>query len=112
MLRRHTVHRILDILERTGTCCDVEQWEICHARLVLAVEGELCGVGREENTTRDAKLVAAYGLTIDNIFILLGCYGNLLLAIEEVEVVLACISVEITLATLACEVLSYGDLCC
>ena len=93
MLRGHTVHRVLDILERARACCDVEQGEVCYTRLVLLVECQLCSVGREEDTARDTELVTAHGLSADDVLILVCCYGNLLLAIEEIEVVLACICI-------------------
>ena len=44
MLRGHSVHGVVQLLEGPGAGFYVKEGELCHQGLVLAVEGHLCGI--------------------------------------------------------------------
>ena len=70
----HSVHRVLEGHELARTGLDVQDGEIGHPRLVLAVEGDLPPGGRPVDAFAYAELVAADGLAVGDL--VAGVLGN------------------------------------
>ena len=77
-LRRHTVHRILNLEQSARAGCYIEQREARNIALVLLVEGKQSIVGRREESTRDTELVARNRTADNDIFVCVSGYGALL----------------------------------
>ena len=65
MLGGHSVHGIVYLLKGSGAGADVKERELCDSRLVLPVEGHLCGVRGNIPPGVNAEFVAAYGLAVN-----------------------------------------------
>ena len=85
--RVHPVHRVLDELQLAGAGADVQEREVRHAGLVLAVEGEFTARRSPEDATVDAELVAAHGLSIDDLAVVGNGDGYGVLAVGDVQAV-------------------------
>ena len=66
MLGGHPVHRILDGPEFASPRLDVQQREIGHAGLILAVESQPGSVRAPEKAAVDPELIATHGSAIDD----------------------------------------------
>ena len=91
MLRCHSVHRIFYVLKCARTGSDVQHREVRNARLILLEKCQLCGVGREEDTVSNTKLVTADTLTTYDVLILKSGYCFVVFAIEQIEIILDCV---------------------
>ena len=92
VLRGHAVHGIVKELELAGAGLDVEERELAYAALVLLVEGHLGGVRAHVPSGIDAKLVAAYGFSVDDTGVcrLGDADGGVLLAVFGIQAALVC----------------------
>ena len=92
ILRTHAVHRVFDVPERARPRGDVQEREIGHQCLVLAVECDFPAVRRPENASVDAELVAAHRLSVCNVAVLAD--GNGIYVAQAVDVVQALVNGE------------------
>ena len=65
-LRGHARHRITNLHERSGARRHIQQGKFGYAAFILAIEGHLHLIGRQQPPLRNAKFVATHHLTTDH----------------------------------------------